>query len=136
MKDKYADIINLPRPRSKIYPPMPRANRAAQFMPFAALTGYEDAIKEEARLTERRIKLDPQMKEEINYKLNLLQEKIDSKSRVEIVYFEEDKSKEGGFYLSCFSSVKKIDAIKKIVIMEDGSNIVIDNILEIKGEIL
>ncbi|MBN2651258.1 MAG: hypothetical protein JXR63_02665 [Spirochaetales bacterium] len=135
MNGKYDDIINLPRHKSKIRSSMARADRAAQFMPFAALAGYEDSIRETARLTGDKIELDAQAKESVNRKLQLLVNNIENQPEVEIIYFVPDNKKPGGSYLSSTSLIKKIDESQKIIYTQDGCEIFIDDILDIRSEI-
>lgn len=135
MTNKYDDIINLLGYVSKKRPPMPTKNRAAQFAPFAALTGYDAAIKETARVTEKRIDLDEYMKEELNLKLQILIEKIKENPKIKITYFEADENKDGGAYIIVTGTVKKIDEYKKIIFMTDDTIILIDEIIKIEGEI-
>ena len=97
--NKYVDIINLPHHVSKRHPQMSMEARAAQFAPFAALTGYSDAIKETGRLTEERIEIDEELKAIIDCKLQIIQDKIQLKPKVTITYFLPDNKKNGGEYL-------------------------------------
>lgn len=102
---KYDDIIDLPHHVSKVHPQMSRENRAAQFSPFAALTGYEEAVKEMGRLTDRRMILDEYKKEEIDRKLRVLKEHMDIK--VSITWFVSDPFKEGGAYYQTEGVIEK-----------------------------
>ena len=130
--DNYDDIINLERPISKRHGKMPIGDRAAQFAPFAALTGFGDVIKETARLTDKKIELDEEEKELLNQNLHFLKSTLNSMPRVTITYFEKDLLKEGGKYINLTGNLKKIDEYKKKIIMIDGTEIKIDNIIEIK----
>ena len=134
MIGKYDDIINLPRHVSKKHPPMPAIDRAAQFSPFAALTGYDAAIKEKGRLTDRRVELDEYMKDAISYKLQIIEERLGEHPEIVITYFQPDTKKSGGVYLTAISSVKKIDKYERLVIMDDCTAIPIDGIISIDGE--
>ena len=129
---KYDDIIDLPRHKSSTRPPMPREKRAAQFGPFAALTGHEEAIKETARLTERKVELDESMKAILDEKLKIIKRDLVNKPYVEITFFKPDKRKDGGFYHSIKGRVKKIDQHNRSILMEDKKSIEIDEIIEIK----
>ena len=122
---RYDDIIGLSRPVSQSHPPMPMSDRAAQFSPFAALTGYGDAIREEARLTDSQIELDENRKEELNQKLLLIQEQTGgaAKSRVR---------KSGGSYLSLSGYVRRIDLYEGMLVMEDGERVAVRDIVEIE----
>lgn len=134
MTGKYDDIINLPRHVSKKHPPMPAIDRAAQFSPFAALTGYDAAIKEKGRLTDRRVELDEYMKDAISYKLQIIEERLGEHPEIAITYFQPDTKKSGGAYITAISSVKKIDKYERLVFMTDGTVISIDGIISIDGE--
>jgi len=111
-------------------------NRAAQFSPFAALTGYDDAIEETARLTDRRLELDETERAILDEKLRIIKEHIDKKPEITITYFQPDIKKDGGAYISISGIVKKIDYYKRLVLMQDGSRICIDDISNITGEII
>lgn len=130
----YSDIINLSRPVSK-RPKMTLEQRSAQFAPFAALTGYEGQVKETARLTNKRIEIDEELKLLLNLKLQLIQEKIKEQPDVTITYFIPDDKKEGGKYETVTNSVKKIDTYKSEIILIDGTTIAIDEIIDISSEI-
>lgn len=131
MKGKYDDIIHLPRHISKKHPPMAIADRAAQFAPFAALTGHDAAVKETARLTDERVELDEYMKDVLSQKLQIIEECLEDHPEVEITYFQPDEEKKGGRYVSAISKVKKIDQYKRIVVMVDDTEIPIDEIIAI-----
>ncbi len=135
MTNEYDDIINLPRPVSKTRPRMKMIDRAAQFSPFAALTGYDAAVKETARLTDRRIELSEDMKSELNDRLLFIADWIEEQPEVEITYFEPDAKKKGGAYITANGTVKKIDEYNRTVIMTDGTLIPIDEIISIDGQI-
>lgn len=135
MIDKYDDIINLPRHVSKKRVPMPIQERAAQFSPFAALTGHDAAVKETARITEKRIELDQYIKEELNHKLQILIEKIEENPKIKVTYFEPDDKKNGGVYITIIGRIKKIDEYGKIIFMTDDIEVHIDEIVRIEGEI-
>ncbi len=135
MTSKYDDIINLPHHVSTKHAPMLAINRAAQFSPFAALTGYDNAVKETARLTEDRITLDEQMQEALSQKLQIIEKLLPEHPEVAITYFQPDKKKQGGAYLTATSAVKKLDEAERIVIMEDGKEIHINEIVRIEGQI-
>lgn len=132
---KYDDIINLPHHVSSIHPQMLIADRAAQFSPFAALTGHDAAIKETARLTNRRVELDENSKSILNEKFQMIVENLQNQPAVTITYFLPDDKKEGGSYISVAGSVKKIDEYKRRIIMADGSIIPIDEVFDIDGEL-
>ena len=134
-KDNYEDIINLPHHTSSKHPRMTRESRAAQFSPFAALTGYDDAIKETRRLTDKKIELTEEEKQIINDKLLMINDNIKSNPKVSITYFEHDKNKEGGKYLSYTGYIKKIDMIELTITLTDKNKININEIIDITEEI-
>ena len=129
--DDYSDIINLSRPVSK-RPRMSLEQRSAQFAPFAALTGYEGQVKETARLTNKKIEINEELKEILNKKIQLIQEKIKEQPQIEITYFVPDERKEGGKYETIKNSIKKIDEYKNKLIMIDGLSISINEIIDIQ----
>ena len=131
---KYDDIINLSRPVSK-RPKMTLEQRSAQFAPFAALTGYEGQVKETARLTDKRIEINEELKLLLNLKLQLIQEKIKEQPEITITYFIPDNKKEGGMYTTITNSVKKIDMYKNEIVLIDWNTISINEIIDINGEI-
>lgn len=132
---KYDDIINLPHHTSPKRPRMPMIDRAAQFSPFAALTGYDAAVKETARLTDERIEIDESSKMELDEKLRMVQESLNELPEITITFFEPDEKKSGGSYISVTGCVKKIDNYERCVIMQDKQKIAIDEIIQIEGEI-
>ncbi|MEG2989294.1 MAG: hypothetical protein RR807_07820 [Oscillospiraceae bacterium] len=131
MRTPYDDMLHLPHHVSEKHPSMPSRDRAAQFSPFAALTGYDAAVKETARLTDRRVELDEGEKEAIDQRLTLVQERLPQPTEVTITYFVPDKKKAGGAYVSVSGTVKKIDDYERAVVLSDGTNIPIDDILQI-----
>lgn len=135
-KDKhpYEDIINLPHHVSSKHEHMPLLDRAAQFSPFAALTGFEGAIKETARLTDQRIELDEAAKTLLDEKIGIIQEQLDRQQDIEIAFFQPDERKTGGAYNSVMGIVKKIDKYERIIVMQDGTRIPIGEIINITGE--
>ncbi|NLU36527.1 MAG: hypothetical protein GXX01_05860 [Clostridiales bacterium] len=135
MKGPYDDIIHLPRPVSRRRPRMSNLDRAAQFAPFAALTGHEEAVKETARLTVKKLELDEQAKQILNRKLRIIAERIEDMPRINIRYFVPDDKKEGGRYVTADGRAKKLDEFEKVLIMADGKEIPIEDIIEIEGGI-
>lgn len=133
MNEKYKEIIHLPHKQSATRPHMPVADRAAQFAPFAALVGYDDAVRETARLTESRRELSDGALEQLNAKLNYIQEHLDEQPKVSITYFQPDSKKSGGTYLTCTGIVKRIDDYEHTILMQDGGEIFIDDITEIES---
>ncbi|MFV0343143.1 MAG: hypothetical protein ACK5JH_09700 [Anaerocolumna sp.] len=133
-KNQYEDMIHLQRPVSYTHIPMSIMNRAAQFSPFAALTGYEGAIKEAGRLTEHRVELDEAAKVLLDEKLFSIKEQLSTKQEIEFVFFKQDEKKHGGEYITFRGIVKKIDYYSRIVYMQEGLQIPIDDIVDIVGE--
>lgn len=117
---KYDDIINLPHHVSLTHPHMSRLDRAAQFSPFAALTGYDAAIKETARLTDKKVELGEYELEELNRTLLELSDHISQHPQVMVTYFEPDKCKEGGAYITVSKEIKRIDEMRKPFILPMG----------------
>jgi len=134
-EDRYADIIDMPHYVSKVRKPMPRADRAAQFSPFAALTGHDAAIKEVARITQDYIELADDEKEILNQRLLLLIEMIDKQPQVSITYFKRDEKKKGGKYVEITGIIKKYRKYERIIEFVNGESILIDSIFAIEGEI-
>ena len=131
VSNKYADIINLPHYISKTRPQMSISDRAAQFSPFAALTGYDAAIEETGRLTDSFIELDENSKSILNEKLQLIVKHIKEQPKVTITYFKPDEKKEGGAYVDIIGFVKKIDDYEQCVVMKDRTKIKIEMICNI-----
>ena len=129
----YGDIIDLPRPVSRKHPPMPRMNRAAQFAPFAALTGYDDLIREAERFTDRERELDESAKEEIGEKLLFLSRAEPSPEAV-FTYFVADGKKEGGAYVTRCARLSRLDELDKTAILDDGTAIAVGDLLRIEGD--
>ena len=134
MNGKYDEIMGLPHHVSKTRPQMPMSDRAAQFAPFAALTGYDAAIKETGRLTDERIELDVEALSALDMKYQLLMEALDEAPEVTITYFRPDERKAGGKYVSAVGTVKKIDDFERRITMRDGTRIPMDDVLSIDGE--
>ena len=133
--NQYEDIINLPHHVSPTRPQMPMSDRAAQFAPFAALTGYDAAIKETGRLTDERIELDVEALSALDMKYQLLMKAHDEAPEVTITYFQPDERKAGGKYVSAVGAVKKIDDFERRITMQDGAKIPMDDVLSIEGEL-
>ena len=132
---KYDDIINLPHPTSRNHPRMPLEDRAAQFAPFAALTGHEAAIKETARLTDEKEILSDEIISILNDKLNVIAKNLGTEQTVQITYFVPDEKKSGGAYVTHSGIVRKLDLYEHILIMTDGTVIPIGQISKIEGEL-
>lgn len=133
---KYDDIINLPNPTPTCRPRMSALDRAAQFAPFAALTGYEAVVAEAARLTDDRLELSEDMKIILNDKMQMIVDNLDKEPFVTIKYFVPDKRKAGGAYVEVSGIVKEIDEYERCIVMTDGMKIPIEQVRAIDGELL
>ena len=131
-KKEYEDIIGLPHHVSTVHPQMSIYDRAAQFSPFAALTGHEAAIQETARLTEEQAELNEDKKEELNEKLQELIAHAEEHPTVTVTYFKPDDRKEGGKYETVTGTIRKIRDYDKMFILEDGTGIACDMIYELE----
>lgn len=134
-RDPYEDIINLPHHVSPTRPRMSRADRAAQFSPFAALSGYGDAVKETARLTGQRIELDESAKAALDEKLRLLAEVIEDRPETAITYFLPDRKKTGSEYVTVSGRVKRADSVQRELVMMNGTRIPVEDILDVTGDL-
>lgn len=130
--NNYEDIINLSRPKSK-RSSMSIHDRAGQFSPFSALTGYDDKIRETSRLTEMERCLDEDRREMLDRKIKIIGENIYDKPEVLITYYEKDGKKQGGSYKKVTGFVKKIDLVNKKIILDDRSSIKIEKIYDINS---
>ena len=135
MTGSYDDIINLPHHVSSTRKPMSMHDRAAQFSPFAALVGYDDAIHETGRLTEQKIELGEEQLNILNRQYQILTQHLSDRPEVTFVYFEPDKLKSGGAYVSVTGIVKKIREYEGEIVLEDGRAILLKDILEIRGSL-
>lgn len=131
----YDDIIDLPHHVSETHPPMSRADRAAQFSPFAALTGYDAAVRETARVTERRIELDEGVKAELNARLNCILEHLPEHPQVSITYFVPDEKKSGGAYRTVTGTVRKLDSFAKTLTLVDGTVVSMEEMVHVEGNL-
>lgn len=129
---RYDDIIHLPHHRSTERAHMSLHDRAAQFAPFSALTGYAEEIDETSRVTEEKITLDETAIERINEKLYEISQHISEKRNVSVTYFKPDTLKKGGAYLTDVGTIKKIDEIEKSVLMDSGMKINMEQIIDIE----
>lgn len=133
---RYAEIIDLPHYQSAKRPHMSNYDRAAQFSPFAALTGYEAAVAEAGRLTDSKIELSEEQMQAIDQRLQFITAHIEEQPEVEITYFQADGYKKGGRYISTRGKVYRIDTIRSRIILADMQEIPIWDILQIKGKLL
>lgn len=135
MSGKYDDIIDLPHPTSQNHPRMSLYDRAAQFSPFAALTGHHAAIAETGRLTDQRIELDESEIARVDAELQHLQELLPDRPTVSITYFVPDERKSGGSYRTITSEVKRIDAVAGVIQMTDRREIAIEDVFSLELEL-
>lgn len=131
---EYDDIIHLPHHLSRIHPQMSMEDRAAQFSPFAALTGYEAAVKETARLTDDREELDEDEKTRLNAQLQKISARLQEQPEVMVTYFAPDERKTGGARQTYRGRLRKIDRNRKMLIMVDQTELPIENLLNIECE--
>ena len=131
----YEDILNLPHHVSKTRPQMSMLDRAAQFSPFAALTGYDDAIKETGRLTDEKIEMDEDRKAALDMKQAYLIEMIDEQPEISITYFLPDAQKSGGAYVTVTGNLKRFDEYERLLILTDGKKIPMDDIADIESDL-
>lgn len=127
----YDDIKGSSRPVYREYPAMTAHDRAAQFSPFAALTGYEDAVAETARFTGSRRELTEDEETELNIKLNELENELSDSRELRITYFKPDARKDGGSYVTVYGTVRIIDHYSNELVMTDGMRILINDLAEI-----
>ena len=139
MKDannhQYDDIIDQPHHVSVTRPRMSMIDRAAQFSPFAALTGYDAAIKETGRLTDRRIELTEDSRAILDRKQQFLVDNLADHPEVSVTYFVPDERKSGGAYITVTGSVKKVDDYRRLLILTDGTKIPLDEILDMESDL-
>ena len=132
---EYDDIIYLPHQVSRIHPQMSMEDRAAQFSPFAALTGYDAAIAETARLTDQRVELDEYERQALNEKLQFISEHMKEHPKISITYFIPDHCKEGGEYVTVTGNIKKLDDYEHRIVLMDGSRILMEDVIGIEDEL-
>ena len=131
--EKYSDIIHLPHPVSEKHPRMPMQDRAAQFSPFAALTGYEEAIYETGRLTEERAELDEEEKAILDRKQRLLLEKLYERPTLTVTFFVPDEKKSSGRYITKTGNLKKLHLLEKWILLTDGTKIPLEDVKNIES---
>ena len=132
---RYDDIMDLPRHISAVHPPMPVADRAAQFMPFAALTGFGSAIEETGRLTEERLELEEDAIEGLEGKLQYLRARVKEHPEISVTYFRPDARKAGGAYVTAVGRIGRIDLYERMLVMEDGTGIPMKSVVGLDGEV-
>ena len=134
MSGKYDDIINLPHHVSETHPQMSMRNRAAQFSPFAALSGHSDAIHETARYTDDFQGVDESNVEALNQKIAMILDKINEHPQITVTYFKPDEKKEGGHYTLKTGNIKRVDDYEHVLQFTDNEKIPIQSIFNIDGE--
>ncbi len=127
----YADILDMPRPVSKKHTPMDRLTRAAQFAPFAALTGYDGEVEEAARLTDAKPELEENEKQLLDQTMQQLLQKEAEHTKLRVTYFVPDEKKAGGVYRTVEGEWKKLDSSGRALVLMDGLRIPLDDILSI-----
>lgn len=132
---KYDDMLHLPHHVSPTRPPMPMKDRAAQFSPFAALTGYDETILETARRTEERLVLDENALAILDLKYQLITEHLQDRPEITFTYFVPDEKKDGGAYVNATGTVKKVDVLQRLIVLNSGTRIPMDEICEMESEI-
>lgn len=132
--NNYDDIINLNRPISK-HKHMTIEERSAQFAPFAALVGYDNAVKETARLIENKIELNDEQQDMLNFKLRYLYDNINNKNEVTITHFVKDIKKVGGKYINTTGIIKQIDSVQENIKLNNNVIIYMNDIINITGDI-
>ena len=134
-RDKYSDIIDMPHHQSTRRSHMSLHDRAAQFAPFAALSGYDDEISETARLTDRKLELSEEEEQILNDRIHMLNDSIKKQPEVRIVYFVPDERKSGGAYVTTVGNVRRVDELEGVIIFTDGTKIDIADIYSIDSEL-
>mgnify|MGYP004453869129 FL=1 len=132
MDKKYAAIAGVPHHVSRVHPQMSMEDRAAQFSPFAALTGYGDVILETQRLTDEKVELDEEALALLNEKYQMLMRRMDEQPVVQITYFQPDERKEGGAYVTVTGVVRRVDDVMRKITMQDGNEIEMEKILNVE----
>ena len=130
---RYEDILYLPHPVSKTRKRMSQYDRAAQFSPFAALTGHDAAIRETERLTEEWVELDEDSKEQLDERLQMIREHLAERPEITFTFFQPDERKQGGAYRTITGKVKKIDEYEHRILLEDGTALMVEHLVSIEG---
>ena len=134
--DRYADMLDLPHPTSPRHPRMPIIDRAAQFAPFSALTGYDDAIEETARLTDSMLDMTEDRRELLDRKHQILLASVERHPQVEVTYFCPDDRKKGGSYQTVRGMLLRIDELERVMHLSGGQRIPLDAVCNLESEIL
>ena len=131
---KYGDMLYMTYPFQTDRPRMNRADRAAQFSPFAALTGFDGVVAETARLTDQRMELDEDARAALDSKQQLLLERIKERPEITVTWFQPDAKKDGGRYIVSTGRLKRIHEADQVLILVDGLRIPIGDIVELESE--
>lgn len=131
----YSDIIGMEHHRSDKHPHMSNLDRAAQFSPFSALSGYDDCITEAARLTDEKIELDEETQQMLDVKLQILLTNLQQHPEISFTVFQSDPLKTGGAYIIVVGEVKKIDTVARKIHLMDGKALLLDDIISMEGTI-
>lgn len=134
MSSPYGDIIQMPYPTSTKHPRMSIANRAAQFSPFAALSGHSAALAETARLTDQEIELTEDLKAVLDQKQRILSEHVKEHPQVTVTWFQPDEKKDGGQYITTTGYLKRIDEFEKVLHLTDGTKIPLAHVIDIGSD--
>ena len=129
--EKYKDIIDLPYPGKSKHTRMPVGDRAAQFAPFAALTGFGAVLKETERITEKRIELDEYEKEKLNEKMRMVMEEKKSRPEITVTFFVPDEKKDGGAYVTISGHIKRVDEESHCLVLEEGERILLEDVFDL-----
>ena len=132
---EYDDLIYLPHPVSRKHPPMSAMDRAAQFSPFSALTGYEAVLREAGRLTDSRAELSEYSRDILDQKQQLLLDAAPTHPEINVTYFIPDRRKQGGAYWTLKGNLKKIDLARRVIILLDGTEVSLDDVADIQCEL-
>lgn len=135
MTGKYDDILSLPHPTSSRFPRMGAIERAAQFSPFAALTGYDDAIQETGRLTQQPVELQEDARQDLDQKQHLLLELAHCTPEVSVSYFLPDTQKDGGAYVTVRDRLRSVDPLRRLMILKNGTQIPLDAVIELDSPV-
>ena len=132
---EYDDLIYLPHPVSRKHPPMSAMDRAAQFSPFSALTGYEAVLREAGRLTDSRAELSEYSRDILDQKQKILLDAAPTHPEITVTYFIPDRRKQGGAYGTLKGGLKKIDLCRRVIILLDGTEVSLDDVVNIQCEL-
>jgi hypothetical protein len=133
-KKEYSDIFDRPHHVSSKRPQMSRSNRAAQFSPFAALTGYDSLVAESARVTDQKVKLSDEEYEVLNKRLNYLQDHLSELPIIQVLYFEPDKKKSGGSYVEFSGTIRRVRQHEGLLLTTTSIEIPFESIAELSGD--